>query len=268
MGLMKKFVVIEKRVGFTPLQELEELKRQKSEYKNIPLTYAGRLDPMASGKLLVLIGDECKKKSEYLGLDKEYEFEILLGVETDTGDVLGIATSSSSDFSESKLSSVLQSAVGTHVFPYPSFSSKTVQGKPLFEHALEGTLDVIEMPTRESRVYKIKSLGTRNLMGSGVSSDIASRIALLRVESNTGTVSPDFRRDEVLESWRTAVKEDKKYVIIKASVIVSSGTYIRTLAPYIAESLGTRGLAYSIHRTKIGRYHSLFGSLGFWTKSF
>ena len=53
------------------------------------MTYAGRLDPMASGVLLVLAGEETKNKDKYLGLDKEYDFEILFGFATDTYDILG-----------------------------------------------------------------------------------------------------------------------------------------------------------------------------------
>ena len=49
---------------------------------------------MASGKLLILIGDECKNQKKYFGLDKEYEFEVLFGVESDTGDVLGLISKS------------------------------------------------------------------------------------------------------------------------------------------------------------------------------
>jgi len=46
--------------------------------------------------------------------------------------------------------------------------------------------------------------------------------------------------------------------------VVSSGTYIRSLAPEIARRVGTVGLAYSIHRTEIGRYLGF----GFWLKRY
>jgi tRNA U55 pseudouridine synthase TruB len=45
---------------------------------------------MAEGKMLVLAGETCKEREKYLGLDKEYIFEILLGFESDTKDILGI----------------------------------------------------------------------------------------------------------------------------------------------------------------------------------
>ena len=92
---MEKRVIIYKKVGETPLEALENFRTKRLdeghvEYRNIPMTYAGRLDPMAEGDLLILIGEECKKKDAYLGLDKEYEVEVLFGIETDTHDVLGI----------------------------------------------------------------------------------------------------------------------------------------------------------------------------------
>jgi tRNA U55 pseudouridine synthase TruB len=45
---------------------------------------------MAEGKMLILAGEACKEREKYLGLDKEYIFEILLGFKSDTKDILGI----------------------------------------------------------------------------------------------------------------------------------------------------------------------------------
>ncbi|MCA9363758.1 hypothetical protein KC727_00880, partial [Candidatus Kaiserbacteria bacterium] len=87
---MQRYATIEKRIGETPLEAAERLRVTLGLSADIPLAYAGRLDPMASGKLLVLIGDECKKQEQYHTLDKEYTFEVLFGVRSDTADVLGI----------------------------------------------------------------------------------------------------------------------------------------------------------------------------------
>ncbi len=90
-----KYVVLNKKRGETPLELLHSWKIEYSKVNPLilttPLSYAGRLDPMAEGKMLVLIGDECKKQSAYIKLDKEYEIEIVLDLKTDTGDVLGMA---------------------------------------------------------------------------------------------------------------------------------------------------------------------------------
>lgn len=267
---MQKYLTLEKRVGYTPLQELDALKIARPELAGVPLTYAGRLDPMASGKLLVLIGDECKERSAYDHLDKEYEFEVLLGFESDTGDVLGfVQAGGGKSFEARDLKEVACSFVGRHAFPYPAFSSKTVHGKPLFEYALAGTLDTIDIPTTDVRIYKMQYLGKRVVSKNELIKNILEKIDSLQIEGNTGRVANDFRKGEIIERWQGLEGEnDEQYVILRFKTIVSSGTYIRTLAPLIAEKLGTQGIAYSIHRTRIGRYHPITKSLGFWSTSF
>src|SRR3989338_4911372 len=89
---MKGIIILNKKEGETPLAALEAFRRKNKEYANTKLTYAGRLDPMASGLLLLLAGEEIKNKEKYLNLDKEYEFEILFGFQTDTYDILGKIT--------------------------------------------------------------------------------------------------------------------------------------------------------------------------------
>ena len=89
---MKNVIYLWKPVGVTPLQFLNIFKEKHSEYKNETLSYAGRLDPVAEGILIVLVGDENKKREKYLGLDKQYVSEIVFGISTDTFDQLGLIT--------------------------------------------------------------------------------------------------------------------------------------------------------------------------------
>jgi hypothetical protein len=44
---MKDVLNLYKARGETPLQRIERFRKENPEYKNIPLSYAGRLDPMA-----------------------------------------------------------------------------------------------------------------------------------------------------------------------------------------------------------------------------
>lgn len=71
-----------KEVGETPFAALSKWRKENPKYQDTPACYAGRLDPMAKGKLLILLGNECKKKDHYTGLDKEYEREVLFDVGT------------------------------------------------------------------------------------------------------------------------------------------------------------------------------------------
>ena len=58
-------IVIYKKVGETPLEALDRLRKIKPEYREETLSYAGRLDPVAEGVMLVLVGEECKNKEKY-----------------------------------------------------------------------------------------------------------------------------------------------------------------------------------------------------------
>lgn len=265
---MKPYVIIQKCVGETPLQALESFRKKSGISPHVPLTYAGRLDPMAEGKLLILIGGECKKRERYHALDKAYTFEILLGMTSDTGDVLGIAEEGGGSFvTDYQARQALKSLVGGHMLPYPIFSSKTVDGVPLFEHALLKTLDGVHIPQRRISVYAASYERMYTVQGSLLLSMITQKIRLLRSQDADTRLGRDFRKGEILARWHELLQWDaKEYTILVCRVVASSGTYIRILAPLVARMLGTNGLAYSIRRTDIGRYMSLLPGVGFWWK--
>ena len=258
---MQKYVVLEKSVGETPLLALEAFRAQHEELTDVPLSYAGRLDPMASGKLIILCDDESKNRSAYDSLDKEYEFEVLFGCSTDTGDVLGIPVPvpESQRYSQKKLARIANEMRGVHTVPYPAYSSKTVNGTPLFEYARKKTLHTIEIPTLDMRVYSLRCSGVRAISSTVLLEKILSKIVLLQ--------SSEFRSDEIGRAWSELLGgRDMQYAIAKFTAVVGSGTYIRTLASMIAKRVGTDGIAYSIHRSAIGKYQPLFGRVGFWTR--
>lgn len=248
---MPKHILIEKHEGETPLAALERARAQAGIEASVPMTYAGRLDPMASGALLLLVGDECKRKEEYLRLEKEYEFEVLLGIGSDSGDILGMPERAQSGaWSEEDVERACESLRGGHTLPYPRFSSKRVAGKQLFEHAHEGTLRSEDIPTRDMRVITLEYKGMRTMMASALFSDIEQRLQRFSPE-DTGKTGSDFRKPEIVDAWRTALDAPGVFQIASCTARVSSGTYIRSLGACIGEQLGTRALAYTIHRSKI-----------------
>ncbi len=117
-----------KPVGLTPLQTLNLLNLKYPELVDKKLSYAGRLDPLASGVMLVLVGEETKNKDQYLGLEKVYEFVILFGFSTDTGDVMGLIKEASDKSVELKnIDGVLKKHLGEFDQVYPKYSSPIVQ---------------------------------------------------------------------------------------------------------------------------------------------
>lgn len=89
----KSYIIANKPIGKTPFEVIQEIKKSHPELKNTKIGYAGRLDPMAEGLLLLLIGEENKKKHAYENLNKTYECEIFFGFATDTYDLMGMITS-------------------------------------------------------------------------------------------------------------------------------------------------------------------------------
>ena len=238
--MQEKTLKIYKNLGETPLEALDRLRILKPEYSDLPMTYAGRLDPMAEGKLLVLVGEECKRKDEYLGMDKEYEFEMLFGFKTDSYDLLGL--SSAENFNKEdlipQLARILENKKGKFVQKYPPFSSKTVGGKQLFQKTKDG--DEYDAPEKQVEIYEISFLGFREISGKDLSEEIKRRINL---------VKGDFRQEEILQKWDENFlgREDEIFIIAKAKMSCSSGTYVRSLV----NGLSFPAVTFSIKRTRI-----------------
>lgn len=270
--MIPSYVVLNKKLGQTPLQAIDAWRLEHPQHKDIPATYAGRLDPMATGKLLILLGDECKRQESYRGLDKEYEIEMLLDFSTDTGDALGIPTYSNINAfpKNNDIVRAVRAEIGAKEVPYPAFSSKTVDGKPLFLYALEGALNSISIPTHQERIYSIKHVGTRTIGINDLRhkvTDILSHAP--RTDELSKELGANFRQDEIALAWQHSLSaiEDRLFVILTLKVVCASGTYMRTLSDRIALTLGTRALALSIHRTQIGKYASFCG-IHFWRKKY
>jgi tRNA pseudouridine55 synthase len=272
---ISKYVVLNKKRGETPLNLLQSWKSEHAELENVVMSYAGRLDPMAEGKMLVLLGDECKKQDVYTKLDKEYEIQVLLGISTDTGDVLGIPAAQSETKANvppnsNEIRKALKQELGPHSRKYPIFSSKTVNGKLLFLYALENTLDTITIPEHIEKVYKIKHIGTYELTKSEVETKIEDLLSVVpRSDEPSKLLGADFRQDEIRAKWRELFSKvpAQTFTILKLRVTCGSGTYMRTLAERIGGSLGTTALALSINRTRMGKYLQ-FGPVDFWAKEF
>jgi tRNA pseudouridine(55) synthase len=228
---MEKVFKLYKNLGETPLECMERFRAENPEYAEEKMTYAGRLDPMAEGLLIVLVGEECKKKDEYLGLDKEYIFEVLFGITTDTYDILGIPQENYSNV-RTNVRIDLEKFLGKRVQEYPAYSSRT------FQMARDGV--DFEPPTKEVEIFDIEMLEEREIDKETLQKEILERIDL---------VKGDFRQEETKNAWKNILENaPEKFRIAKFRINCSSGTYVRS----ICNELG--GLAYSIKRTRVGNY--------------
>lgn len=238
-----------KQMGETPRERLERLRAQQPYYAHEVLSYAGRLDPMAEGVLLCLVGSANKRREIYLDMPKEYVLDVLFGFSTDTYDVLGrvMDTGEVTQIRPAAIKKALNEFRGTVPMEYPPFSSKTVQGKALFEWARGNTLSAIVLPQRTVTVYDIALEGIYKVKEK----DLFSYI-----EGNVEKVQGDFRQEEIMRLWKRSLKQtgEREFPCATIKISCSSGTYARSIAHGLGKELGVPALALHILRTKIGDY--------------
>lgn len=247
---MEKILNLYKQKGETPLQCIERFQKENLNYQGTPLTYAGRLDPLAEGVLLVLVEEECKKKDQYLRLSKEYTADMVFGFESDTYDILGIPTAIPMKNKEVRYPTILSlitNLVGAHEEPYPPYSSKAVKGKALWQWAREGRLDEVDVPTHTVVVTSATIDKWYQFDKEELWSHIKEAVSL---------ISGDFRQKEVLERWQYLIWHSDQDVFraIRLSISCESGTYIRSIVNTLGENSTCGAVLTALVRNKVGYY--------------
>lgn len=245
---MSNMLITYKKVGETPLEVINRIRIEKPDLSSKKMSYAGRLDPMAEGEMLIMIDEENNERDKFLGFDKEYEATFLIGVSTDTGDILGLIEkelekvemeSVSTQISIKNIHNCIEKFTEIKSQKYPWFSSKTVDGIKLFQHYKNKNTE-IERPIRE---MQIKSLEILESLESPIN-DIQNYIF-----QSINKVNGEFRQKETIELWKGFFEKNKNSTLltVKIKTHVSSGTYIRTLT----ENFPFPTTLLKLNRTKI-----------------
>jgi tRNA pseudouridine55 synthase len=248
---MDKILNIYKPVGITPFQLIKELRKKDSSYRNLTIGYAGRLDPLAHGVMLLMIGDENKNREKYLGLNKTYEFSVLFGIKTDSYDYLGLLDdfeiSASPPNLREKIESFINSHQGVINLPYPPFSSKTVKGVPLYKLAKMGKASEDLLPKKEVELHSFKLLSIENI------SSIHLKDVIFK---NLGKIKGYFRQKKTIALWENFFNRypTHQFKMASFSIECSSGTYVRSIANKMGAEFGCNAIAFEIYRTKVGKY--------------
>jgi len=118
--------------------------------RKTPIGHAGTLDPLASGVLLVLVGDATKVSRFLLDESKEYEAAVLFGIRTDSDDVTGKAVEQAAvpAVGTEGIRAALERFSGEIEQIPPSYSALKQDGRPQYELARQG----IEVESRPRRV--------------------------------------------------------------------------------------------------------------------
>lgn len=240
-------ILIKKKRGETPLEALRRVQATNKKFLGQKLSYIGRLDPMAEGKMLLLVGDkENRERAKYLNFDKEYEATFMIGASTDSGDILGLITNAYQGPSlvKKEIAVAVERLLKIKNQKYPWMSGKTINGKKMFDIYKAGGFEKIERPTQKIKVYKIYNTKIGELSAKKLEKDIFKIIP---------KVIGEFREKETLKNWKKFFDKlgQGSFQTISFKIKVSSGTFIRGLCEELEKELKTPVLLYRLKRTKI-----------------
>lgn len=117
--------------------------------------HTGTLDPMATGVLVLCLGNALKVCELITANDKEYIAKVILGIETETLDTTSpIINTKKTNITKEEIEKVLNSFKGSYLQEVPKYSAVKINGKKLYEYAREGK--EIELPKKMVTIYDIQ----------------------------------------------------------------------------------------------------------------
>ena len=207
--------------------------------KNLKVGHAGTLDPLATGLLLVCIGEATKRAESLQASAKEYIAGVTFGAVTASYDLeKDIDRLCPLDgVSEESLRALLPSFVGEQMQVAPLFSAKSVDGVRAYETA--------------------RKLYRQGRLEEGSDLISANRIEIYDLELLSFGVEPFAPPTEAEgRNCRINVADISAYSLPTAMIRVScsKGTYIRALARDLGEALGSGAFLSSLRRSRNGGF--------------
>lgn len=216
-----RIVLVDKPGGITSFGVVSWVRRLMGRRKT---GHAGTLDPLATGLMILGVGQGTKNIHQFVKLDKSYDVVATFGYATETADVDGEAIAAQSVEEshrvivqmadargvsvEQLVREVVMSIVGVNRLEVPAFSSVKKNGRSLHKYARRG--QVLDLPVRDMKVYAAQFHG----LG----------------EDECGYMTASF------------------------SVDVASGVYVRSLVEELGRKLGCYAHVRTLRRTKIGDF--------------
>lgn len=149
--------MVDKPTGLSSFAVVARVRRIVTENtgQKIKVGHSGTLDPMATGLMVILIGNYCKRATEFIKLDKTYKAKLTLGFVSSTGDAEGeIKPQNNTQPSLEQVEEVLKEFIGTIAQKPPAYSAVKVGGQRAYKLAREGKLVVLE--PRNVTIYSLK----------------------------------------------------------------------------------------------------------------
>ncbi|MEM7535465.1 MAG: tRNA pseudouridine(55) synthase TruB [Chloroflexota bacterium] len=196
-------------------------------YRQRRVGHTGTLDPLASGLMVICLGNATRLVEYYQGYPKQYYAEIVLGAATDTYDAVGEITARSSvpPLTEETLQQALDQFRGDILQMPPVYSAIKQGGESVHRKARRG--ESVELTPRPVTFYQLDLIRYTEQENDAVSCKAGA--------SQDGETQSSYAR-----------------VVLRARC--SAGTYIRSLAHDLGNALGTHGYLDVLRRESVGSF--------------
>ncbi len=161
---MRGFLLIDKGIGITSFDVVYKVRKWAQEKTGLRLSvgHAGTLDPLATGLLIVAVGEATKLLEYFIGFDKEYEVRAKFGAISDTYDREGKIEVLNEKkmqkyvkFTRKSLEKLISTKfVGAIEQVPPKYSALKINGQRAMDLARKG--EDFEMKARKVMIYDLK----------------------------------------------------------------------------------------------------------------
>lgn len=224
--------------------------KQKHILQSNKICYAGRLDPMAQGQMLLLCDDKVREMDKYLYHDKTYHFDLIMGLSTDSHDPYGKITSFANmervplEGWRERISDFIDTYDHQE---YPMKSSYVIRHdgvrKPLWWFAEQGYH--IPPPSKKVQVYSFEVKDVQSIPCEELLAVVAARIGLIH---NQKTMR-ELQTHALLEQYKNV--QNLVWIRVPMCMSVSSGFYIRRFCHDFGTYVQIPCVAMDITRTTI-----------------
>lgn len=242
-------IPIDKPYRWTSADVIRKLKFAACRHfgkKKLKVGHAGTLDPLATGVLLVCVGNATKQAEELQRHDKEYIAGVTFGATTPSYDLEKEIDRffPYEHITAEAVADALKDFVGEQDQVAPLFSAKSVEGIRAYELARKLLKDGA-LPEEASELIRSSRINI-------------SELELLHFQANGPSISNAQKKEDTVSraSSRINVTDNSNLGLPRADIRLacSKGTYVRAFARDLGEALGSGAHLDALQRSRSGQF--------------
>lgn len=242
-------IPIDKPYRWTSADVIRKLKFAACRHfgkKKLKVGHAGTLDPLATGVLLVCVGNATKQAEELQRHDKEYIAGVTFGATTPSYDLEKEIDRffPYEHITAEAVADALKGFVGEQDQVAPLFSAKSVEGIRAYELARKLLKDGA-LPEEASELIRSSRINI-------------SELELLNFQANSPSISNPQKKEDTVSraSSRINVTDNSNLGLPRADIRLacSKGTYVRAFARDLGEALGSGAHLDALQRSRSGQF--------------